>query len=63
MRRSILLLLPTCLAFAAVTGCGNKGPLYYPPPAAQAAPSPAPAHPAAAPASASSAETRPLGGN
>ncbi|GGA30963.1 LPS translocon maturation chaperone LptM [Dyella nitratireducens] len=73
MRRSILL-LPTCLAFVAIAGCGNKGPLYYakptPPPlhpaaAAAAAPAPAPAHAgtAPAPASASSVETKPLSGS
>ena len=67
MRRSILL-LPTCLAFAAIAGCGNKGPLYYPPatpaPAAHAsAPAPAKASTAQAPASASSVQTKPLGGN
>jgi len=28
MRR--LLLLPFCLAVAAIAGCGNKGPLYMP---------------------------------
>jgi predicted small lipoprotein YifL len=60
MRRSILL-LPTCLAFAAIAGCGNKGPLYYPPP------TPAPAHaapaPAPAPASTSSAPAKPAVGN
>jgi predicted small lipoprotein YifL len=60
MRRSILL-LPTCLAFAAIAGCGNKGPLYYPPP------TPAPAHaapaPAPAPASSSSAPAKPAVGN
>jgi predicted small lipoprotein YifL len=62
MRRSILL-LTTCLAFAAIAGCGNKGPLYYPPPAS-AHPAPAPAHAATvlAPASASSAQTKPLNG-
>ena len=49
MRRS-LLLLPACLAFAALPGCGNKGPLYYPNAAPThsakhaAAPAPAPAH-------------------
>jgi predicted small lipoprotein YifL len=60
MRRSILL-LPTCLAFAAIAGCGNKGPLYYPPPTqapAHAAPAPAPA-----PASSSSAPAKPAVGN
>lgn len=30
MRRSILL-LPSCLAFAALAGCGQKGPLVMPP--------------------------------
>lgn len=62
MRRSILL-LTTCLAYAAIAGCGNKGPLYYPPPAA-AHPAPAPAHAATAqaPASASSVQTKPLNG-
>lgn len=67
MRRQILL-LPTCLAFAAMAGCGNKGPLYYPPPKAapaHPAPAPAPAHAstAPAPASSSSFETKPLSGN
>jgi len=60
MRRSILL-LTTCLAFVAIAGCGNKGPLYYPPPASaptHAAPAPAPA-----PASTSSAPATPPGGN
>lgn len=53
MRRS-LLLLPACLAFAALAGCGNKGPLYYP----SAAPKPAARHtPAPAPAPASAAST------
>lgn len=66
MRRSILL-LTTCLAFAAIAGCGNKGPLYYPPPASAhpaPAPAPAPAHAATAqaPASASSVQTKPLNG-
>lgn len=63
MRRSILL-LTTCLAFAAIAGCGNKGPLYYPPPAAHPASTPAPAHSATAqaPASASSVQTKPLNG-
>lgn len=67
MRRSILLLLPTCLAFAAIAGCGNKGPLYYPPaapahPAPAPAPTPAHAATAQAPASASSVQTKPLNG-
>ena len=71
MRRSILL-LPACLAFVAISGCGNKGPLYYPPatpkpaPAKPApAPAPAPAHAstAAQPASSSSVVTKPLSGN
>ncbi|HTV85509.1 MAG TPA: lipoprotein [Dyella sp.] len=58
MRRS-LLFLPACLALAALSGCGNKGPLYMPPaapkPVAKPAPAPAPAASAAAPASSSSA--------
>jgi predicted small lipoprotein YifL len=69
MRRSILL-LPACLAFAAISGCGNKGPLYYPPAApkpapVKPAPAPAPAHAstAAQPASSSSVVTKPLSGN
>lgn len=33
MRRSFLL-LPFCLAVAALAGCGNKGPLVLPSPAA-----------------------------
>ncbi|MFK2872058.1 LPS translocon maturation chaperone LptM [Dyella lipolytica] len=67
MRRSILL-LPACLVFAAVSGCGNKGPLYLPPkpaltPApAKSAPAPARASTVAAPASASSVVTKPLNG-
>jgi predicted small lipoprotein YifL len=74
MRRSILL-LPACLAFVAISGCGNKGPLYYPAPTpapAHPAPKPAPAHAstvvpaqastAEAPASASSVVTKPLSG-
>lgn len=66
MRQPILLLL-TCLAFAAIAGCGNKGPLYYPPPEPAhpaLAPAPAPAHAATAqaPASASSVQTKPLNG-
>lgn len=62
MRRSILL-LPTCLAIVAMSGCGNKGPLYYPPPPAHpaAAPASAPAHAtSAAPASSSSVQSKPL---
>ena len=61
MRRSILL-LPTCLAVIAMGGCGNKGPLYYPPPPAHHAAAPAPAHAAtaAAPARSSSVQTKPL---
>ncbi|RDS81619.1 hypothetical protein DWU98_10330 [Dyella monticola] len=66
MRRTILL-LPTCLAFAAIAGCGNKGPLYYPSPTPRPAPvhAPAPAHvsTAQAPASASGVVTTPLSGN
>jgi predicted small lipoprotein YifL len=64
MRRSILL-LPTCLAFVAIAGCGNKGPLYYPKPAppSHPIPAPAPAHSSTAPASASSVETKPQGGS
>jgi predicted small lipoprotein YifL len=66
MRRSILL-LPACLAFAAISGCGNKGPLYMPPPTpapAKPAPKPAPAHAStvAQPAISSSVVTKPLGG-
>ena len=62
MRRS-LLLLPLTFAVALLAGCGNKGPLYSPPPAA-AHPVPAPAHAATAqtPASASSVQTKPLNG-
>lgn len=74
MRRSILL-LPACLAFAAISGCGNKGPLYMPTPApkpaltkpvpAPASSTPAPAHASTAeqPASSSSVVTKPLGGS
>ena len=55
MRRSILL-LTLCAAMAALAGCGNKGPLFMPPPtkptpAANATPAtPAPASTAPAPA-------------
>jgi len=45
MRRS-LLLLPVCLAVAALAGCGLKGPLVMPP--AKPASAPAPAAPAPA---------------
>jgi predicted small lipoprotein YifL len=45
MRRS-LLLLPVCLAVAALAGCGLKGPLVMPP--AKPASAPAPAMPAPA---------------
>ncbi|HUA80842.1 MAG TPA: lipoprotein [Dyella sp.] len=65
MRRSILL-LPTCLAIAAISGCGNKGPLYYPHDAPVASHrAPAPAHPSTtpAPASSSSVTTKPLSGS
>ncbi|MEP7186108.1 MAG: lipoprotein [Rhodanobacter sp.] len=53
MRRS-LLLLPFCLVVATLAGCGNKGPLVYPP----ARPTPAgskqaPTAPAPAPAASS----------
>jgi predicted small lipoprotein YifL len=54
MRRSILL-LALCAATAALSGCGNKGPLFMPPPkptpAQTAKPAaPAPSSTAAAPA-------------
>jgi predicted small lipoprotein YifL len=53
MRRSLLFLV--CLALVALAGCGRKGPLYLPPPAAATpttvAPAPA-ASTAAAPAAA-----------
>lgn len=54
MRRSILL-LPLCAVLAALSGCGNKGPLFMPPPkptpASTATPvAPAPAATAATPA-------------
>ncbi|GAB2573155.1 hypothetical protein ISP15_04275 [Dyella jejuensis] len=71
MRRSILL-LPACLAFVALSGCGNKGPLYYVPPTQAAKPVPAhaatahaPAHAGTteAPASSSSVTTEPLHGS
>ena len=71
MRRSILL-LTACLAFTAISGCGNKGPLYLPSaaprparakPARAPAPAPANASTAAQPASASSVVTKPLSGN
>jgi predicted small lipoprotein YifL len=69
MHRSILL-LPACFVFAAIAGCGNKGPLYMPPPEpkpapVKPAPAPAPAHAstAAQPANAGGVTTKPLGGN
>ncbi|MFC4765530.1 LPS translocon maturation chaperone LptM [Dyella koreensis] len=54
MRRSILL-FPLCLVTAVLAGCGNKGPLYMPPPKPAPAPTaakvvPAPAATTAAPA-------------
>lgn len=53
MRRSILL-LPLCVAVAALSGCGNKGPLFMPPPKpttpSTTLPPPAPATSAAQPA-------------
>lgn len=66
--RRLILLLPACLAFAAISGCGNKGPLYMPPPEPaplKPAPAPAPAHAstAAQPASSSSVTTKPLSGS
>ncbi|MDE2087475.1 MAG: lipoprotein [Xanthomonadaceae bacterium] len=57
MRR--LLLPPLCLAAALLAGCGNKGPLYLPPPpkpaqwVAPAQSAPATAQSAAAPAGSS----------
>jgi len=48
MRRSILL-LPLCVAVAALSGCGNKGPLFMPPP--KPTPTPTTMPPAPAPAS------------
>ncbi|WP_329741932.1 LPS translocon maturation chaperone LptM [Dyella sp. A6] len=47
MRRSVLL-LPFCLATAALAGCGNKGPLYLPTRPAPAAPAVTSSAPAAA---------------
>lgn len=59
MRRS-LLLLPFCLAVAALAGCGNKGPLVMPPPRPAAAVSaPVPAMPAPASSSAMPARHQP----
>lgn len=54
MRRSILL-LTLCAATATLAGCGNKGPLFMPPPkpnptTTAAPPAPAPASTAATPA-------------
>lgn len=54
MRRSIL--LPAlCIALATLAGCGNKGPLFMPPPkptttTTTTKPAPAPASTAAKPA-------------
>ncbi len=45
MRRSFLL-LPFCLAVAALAGCGNKGPLVLPSPPAAASTMVPPATPA-----------------
>ncbi|HJW05780.1 MAG TPA: lipoprotein [Rhodanobacter sp.] len=45
MRRSFLL-LPFCLAVAALAGCGNKGPLVLPSPPAAASTTVQPATPA-----------------
>lgn len=55
MRRSILL-LPLCAVMAMLAGCGNKGPLFMPPPKPTTPPTtlppaPAPASTAATPAS------------
>ncbi|WNL46267.1 lipoprotein [Dyella sp. BiH032] len=52
MRRSIPLLL-LCVVMAALAGCGNKGPLFMPPPK----PTPATTTAPAAPAPASTAAT------
>jgi predicted small lipoprotein YifL len=57
MRRPLL--LPLCLAAAALAGCGNKGPLYlpdnpHPPVHVPVQPAPAPAASQAAPAAAAS---------
>ncbi len=52
MRRSILLLM-LCVAASMLAGCGNKGPLFMPPPKptpAATTPAPAPASTAAKPA-------------
>jgi predicted small lipoprotein YifL len=61
MRRS-LLLLPTCLAVAALAGCGLKGPLVMPPvkPASTPAPTPADAAMPSAPAAPAPASTATL---
>lgn len=48
MRRSILLLM-LCVAASMLAGCGNKGPLFMPPP--KPTPTPAATTPAPAPAS------------
>jgi predicted small lipoprotein YifL len=60
MHRS-LLLLPFCLATAALAGCGNKGPLYLParPAPATTAPVPASAATLAAPAAPAPADATP----
>lgn len=52
MRRSIPVLL-LCVVMAALAGCGNKGPLFMPPPK----PTPATTTAPAAPAPASTAAT------
>jgi len=59
MRRTFLL-LPFCLAFATLAGCGNKGPLVRPP--SQPAPAtsaPVPVLPATAASSALPAASQP----
>ncbi|KAA0069648.1 lipoprotein [Rhodanobacter sp. T12-5] len=59
MRRTFLL-LPFCLAFATLAGCGNKGPLVLPPSRpAPATSAPAPVVPATAATSTTPAANQP----
>ena len=57
MRRPLL--LPLCLAAAMLAGCGNKGPLFMPPPAAAAKPA-TPAQPVVQPAHTSTVGPAPV---
>ncbi|WP_266157268.1 LPS translocon maturation chaperone LptM [Dyella silvatica] len=60
MRRS-LLLCSLCLVLATLAGCGNKGPLTWPPPKPTPAAQPAPAAPAASSSSSAPATSSTVG--